>query len=114
MAQPHVEQDLVTFKFTHDLGGVLVARSLVFCVVLCRSLFVLLFFIYFLAVVFDVFRVTAFDYSFSIFQLFVFLIQHLSHKEKMSRLGFNVLYVNAAQLVLCEDRHFTHMWITTA
>jgi len=51
-------------------SGVHIARSLVFCVVFCRSLFVLLPF-FFLAIVLSVLlRITASDYPFVVFKLF--------------------------------------------
>jgi hypothetical protein len=51
--------------------GVRVARSLVFCVMFCRSLFVL-FFLFRLVIVLSVFlRFTESDYHFGIFKLFL-------------------------------------------
>ena len=65
----HVEQELLTLsehpRPPSAFSGVGVARSLVFCVVFCRSLFFL-----FLAIVFSVLRFTASDYPFGIFNLF--------------------------------------------
>ena len=46
---------------------VLVARSFVFCVVFCRSLFVL----FLLAIVLSVLRIMDYDYPFGIFKLFL-------------------------------------------
>ena len=56
--------------------GLRVARSLVFCVMFCRSLFVLLSF-FFLAIALSVLlRIMASDYTFDIFTLFyMFTIQ---------------------------------------
>ena len=50
------------------LSGVRVVRYLVFCVVFCRSLFVL----FRLAIVLSVLRFTYSDYAFGIFKLFLF------------------------------------------
>ena len=63
---PLVEQELLTFPEYLRLPPVIVARSLVFCVVFCRSLFVL----FLLAIVLSVLRFTDFDYPFGIFKLF--------------------------------------------
>ena len=53
-------------KFTPCFGVVHIARSLVLCVVFCRSLFVL----FLLAIVLSVLRYTASDRTFCIFKLF--------------------------------------------
>jgi hypothetical protein len=88
---PLVEQELHTLQgllnSTPVLRGVRVARSLIFCVVFCRSLFVL----FLLAIVLSVRRYTIFDYPFDIFKLFFekdetpklicFLIHSLLHKQ---------------------------------
>ena len=50
-----------------EVTPVIVARSLVFCVVFCRSLFVL----FLLAIMFSVLRLTNSDYPFGIFKLFI-------------------------------------------
>ena len=57
-----VEQQM----FTPIISGVRVTRSLVFCVVFCRSLFVHLSY-FFLAIVLSVLRLTDSDYSFGTF-----------------------------------------------
>jgi len=63
-----------TLEFTPVFSGVDVSRSLVFCVVFCRSLFVLL------ATMFSVLlRFTASDYPFNIFKLFVCLFDILNY-----------------------------------
>jgi hypothetical protein len=64
-----VEQELLTLpdhlSSPPVFSGVRVARSVVFCVVFCRSLFVLL------AIVLSVLRFTDSDYPFGIFKLFL-------------------------------------------
>ena len=68
----HVEQELLTFleHLTSPLvfSGVCVAWYLVFCVMFCRSLFVLL---SFLAIVLSVLQFTASDCPFGIFKTFI-------------------------------------------
>jgi hypothetical protein len=55
-------------EFNTDFSGIRVARSLAFCVMFCRSLFVLLF-LFLLAVVLSVtLRIMASDYPFGIFK----------------------------------------------
>ena len=70
-------------EFTPNFSGVRVARSLVFCVVFCRSLFVLI--SPFLIIVLSVLlRSTDFDYPFVFFKLFlhfIFLILLHLHKN---------------------------------
>ena len=71
-----MEQELLTLpehlSSRPGFTGVRVVRSLVFCVVFCRSLFVLLFFFFFFVIVLSVlFRFTDFDYLFGIFKLFL-------------------------------------------
>jgi hypothetical protein len=70
-------------EFTPNFSGVRVARSLVFSVVFCRSLFVLIF--PFLIIVLSVLlRSTDFDYPFVFFKLFlhfIFLILLHLHKN---------------------------------
>jgi hypothetical protein len=51
-------------EFTPAFSGVRVTRSLVFCVVFCRSLFVL----FLLTIVLSVLRITASDYPFGVFK----------------------------------------------
>ena len=51
-----------------------VAQSLVFCVVFCRSLFVLLFLFHLSIVLFVFVRYTASNYPFHIFKLFLWLV----------------------------------------
>jgi hypothetical protein len=67
---PPVEQELPTLPDHPSsppvFSRVRVARSLVFCVVFCRSLFVLFIF----AIVLSVLRFTDSDYPFGIFKLF--------------------------------------------
>ena len=58
----------------------LVARSLVFCVMFCRSLFVL----FLLAIVLSVIRFTASDYRFGIFKLFLLEIETLFKKKRLN------------------------------
>jgi hypothetical protein len=52
------------------VSGVRVTRSLVFCVMFCRSLFVL----FLLAIVLSVLRFTDSDYPFGVFKLFLIWI----------------------------------------
>ena len=59
----------------YSISGVRVVRSLVFSVTFCRSLFVLLSFIY-LATVLSVLRPTVFDYPFYAFNLY-----HITHLQ---------------------------------
>jgi len=61
---PLVEQELLSLP-----KHLSVVRSLGFCVVLCRSLFVLLSF-YLFAIVLSVLRFPDYDYPFGIFKLF--------------------------------------------
>ena len=49
-------------------SGVRVARSLLFCIMLCRSLFVLLTFVFFFVIVLAVLRFTDSVYLFAIFK----------------------------------------------
>ena len=71
---PLVEQKLFTFlehlSSSPIICVVRVVRSLVFCVVFCRSLFVLVSF-FPLTIVLSVLRITNSDYTFDIFKLFV-------------------------------------------
>ena len=68
------EEDLLTLSehisSSPVFSGVCVDRSLVFCVVFCRSLFVFLSF-FLLVIGLSVLRFTAFDYSFGNFKLFI-------------------------------------------
>ena len=68
---PHVEQELPTLpgylSSSPIFRVVRVARSLVLCLVFCRSMFVILF----LVIVLTVLRITVSDYPFDIFKLFV-------------------------------------------
>jgi hypothetical protein len=70
---PHIEQALLTLPEhlgTHIyISVVRIARSLVFCVMLCISLLVLLS-LFILSIVLFVFRFTASDYPFGIFKFF--------------------------------------------
>jgi hypothetical protein len=61
------------FKLSNQkcFSGVRVARSLVFCVMFCRSLFVLLSFFFLVIVLCVLIRFTASDYPFSIYKLFL-------------------------------------------
>jgi hypothetical protein len=76
-------------------NGVRVARPLVFCVMFCRSLFVL-FFIFLATTVLSVLRFTASDYPFGIFKLFIlsffenriFVHFKISNKSTMRRRKF--------------------------
>jgi hypothetical protein len=63
---PLIEQEYL--RSPPVLSGVRVVRYLVFCVVFCRSLFVL----FRLAIVLSVLRFTYSDYAFDIFKLFLF------------------------------------------
>jgi hypothetical protein len=67
---PLVEQKL----FTPVFSGVGVARSLVFCVMFCRSLLVRVSYFFLLAIVLYVLRFTASDYPFGIFNIFLLII----------------------------------------
>ena len=66
----HVREDLLTvpehLKFILVFSAIRVTRSLAFCVILCRSLFVL----FLLAIVLSLLRITASDYFFRTFKLF--------------------------------------------
>ena len=66
---PHVEEELINFpehlSSSSFCSSVLIARSLVFCEILCRSLFVIFPF----AIALFVFRPTASDYFFGNFKL---------------------------------------------
>jgi hypothetical protein len=77
-----VKQELLTLPEHMNsppvFSGVRVARSLVFCVVFCRSLFVL----FLLAIVLSIHRCTNYDYPFGIFKLF-------------SKLSFLVIFVRS-------------------
>jgi uncharacterized membrane protein len=68
-----------TTEFTPGFSGVHVAQSLVFCVVFCRSLFVLLSFLSWHIVLFVLLRLTVSDYSVGILDL-LFLITQLVSK----------------------------------
>ena len=67
----HIEQELLTvsehLSSPPVIRGVRVARSLVFCVMFCRSLFAL----YYLAIVLSVLRCTVSCYPFDLFSLFL-------------------------------------------
>jgi len=69
-------------EFTLVFSGVRVAWFLVFCVMFCRSLFVL----FHLAIVFPVLRFTASDYPFGIFKLMFVPVasQYLDFQSHMS------------------------------
>ena len=54
-------------EFTAVFNGVRVARSLIFCVMFCRLLFVLLFFFFCSLCCLSFFRFTTSDYLFDIF-----------------------------------------------
>ena len=75
------------------LIGIFGARSLVLCVVFCR---------YFFPFPFG-HRIT--DVLLPLWYLltFLYLTQHVRHEKKL-RVGLNVLYINAAQPILYEDR----------
>ena len=72
-----VEQELPTLperlSSPSVFCGVRVARSLVFCLVLWRSLFVLLSFFLLAIVLFVLLRFTGSDYPFGVFKLFLFI-----------------------------------------
>jgi hypothetical protein len=99
---PHVEWELLTLPSLLSsppppplFNGVRVARPLVFCVMFCRSLFVL-FFIFLATTVLSVLRFTASDYPFGIFKLFIlsffenriFVHFKISNKSTMRRRKF--------------------------
>ena len=65
----HVEQELITRA--PGFSGVRVAQSLVFCVMLCRKLFVL----FQLAIMLSVLRFTASDNLFGILKIFFLFIE---------------------------------------
>ena len=68
---PLLNQELLIFAeapgFTPSFHGVHVAQIIAFCVVFCRSLFVL----FLLSIVLSVLRFTVSDYPFDIFKFFV-------------------------------------------
>jgi len=64
-------------------SGVHVARSLVFCLVFCRSLFVR-FGLFLLAIVLSILQFTTFNFSFGIFKLFLPIVLYLiTYKVKV-------------------------------
>ena len=77
---PQMEQKLLSIPEHMSsppvLSWVCVTRSLVLCVMFCRSLFVLL------TIVLSVLRFTDSDYLFGIFKLFFISLNNISHKEK--------------------------------
>jgi hypothetical protein len=70
----HVEQEVQTLSehlcLPSVFSGIHIARSLVFCVVLCRRLFVQTKVLFLLAIMFSVLRLTASDYPFDINKLY--------------------------------------------
>ena len=75
--QPHyfIRYNLFNLSSPSVFIGVRIARSLIFCVVVCRSL-VVLSFLFFLAIAFSIhLRFTASDQRFGIFNLFLAKIQ---------------------------------------
>ena len=77
----HIHIIITEFKWLVEAAGVRVAQSLVFCVVFCRPLFVLLFF---------VFYVLLLDWPFSIFSYFCFLSDDLI----LGRMGSDLTHAN--------------------
>jgi len=67
---PHVEQELSALHPGLGFSGVRVAGSLVFCVMFCRSVFVLFSF-FLLDIVLSVLQFKASDYPPGIFKLFL-------------------------------------------
>ena len=67
---PHVEQELPTppehLRSHPHFSGVRVARSLICCIMFCESLF----FLFLLAIVLSVLRLTDYDYPVGNFKLF--------------------------------------------
>jgi len=67
-----------THEFTPGFSGVYVSRSLVFCVVFCRSLFVL----FLLPIVLSVLlQFSASDYPFGIFKSFLATVSSYQHNK---------------------------------
>ena len=92
----HMEQKLLTrlehMSSPQVLGGVNVARSLVFCVVFCKSLFAFLSF--FDTVLSVLLRFTASDYPFSIFKFVLHIHSRYSNLSFMSWKCQNVMCQN--------------------
>ena len=87
---PYVEQELLinssgAHEFTPFLSGLRVARSLYFCIVFCRLLFI--FFLF--AIVLSFLRLTASDYPFSIFKLFFDHNKHRTYTTERILLSVN-------------------------
>jgi hypothetical protein len=101
---PRVEQELLTLvgtpAFIPDFSGIRVARCLVFCVMFCRSLFVLLP-LYLLAIVLSVLRIMASDYPFGIFTLFL-------HKDRINKLS---RYRNSVMAMINSWWRSMYVWI---
>ena len=90
---PLMNQELLIFTeapgFILSFHGVHVAQILVFCVVFCRSLFVL----FLLSIVLSVLRFTVSEYPFDIFKFFVFVLNiEFSALNMLSPLFFWPLY----------------------
>ena len=92
----YTDHDLtsVTPSGAHEFapGGVYGAQYLIFCVVFCRSLFVL----FLLLIVFSVLRFTDSDYSFGIFKLFL----HLFALIKWIYLIWQLFYLFCSSIVV--------------
>ena len=84
-----MKHDLLTIPehripFSSGFTGVRVAQSIVFCIMFCRSLFILLF-IFHLTSVLSVLRFTASDYHFNSFKLVMTSYKGFTHVSKMPK-----------------------------
>jgi hypothetical protein len=70
-------------EFTPVISGYRVARSSDFCVMFCRSLFVLLFLSFWSLCCLFYFRFTASDYPFGIYKLFLVFIEDIEFRSKL-------------------------------
>jgi len=69
---PHLEQELLSLlELIPGFSGVRVAQFLVFCVMFCRSLFVLLSFVFLVIVFSALLQYIASNYPFDIFKLYL-------------------------------------------
>ena len=91
---PLVEQELLTLlvhlSSSPVYSGVRVTRSLVLCVIFCRSLFLLLLFL--LAILLSVLRYMDSDYPFGIFKLFLLNITILGFEILTNQKVIETLY----------------------
>ena len=90
----HVEQELLTIwehlRLSAVFSGVRVAKSLVFCVIFCRSLFILLFFFFWPLCCLSFLQFTTSDYHCCIFKLFLYQylllsLVHALYQKKQKR-----------------------------